>query len=75
MFDIYWMCYMSEGKDHLVREERWPDATGRWVVRQGTPSSYATKADSGAEALVIGSAGSPNPPSITIRALRRANPS
>lgn len=41
MFNIYWDCEMSEGKDHLVREERWFVATGIPVVRQGRLGSYA----------------------------------
>jgi len=32
MFDIYWECLVSEGKDSLVREEREFEASGVSVV-------------------------------------------
>ena len=34
---------MSEGKDHLVREERWFGASGLPVIRQGMQGSYALR--------------------------------
>ena len=43
MYDIYWKCLKSEGKNLLVREERGIDASGLPVIRKGPLGSYALR--------------------------------